>query len=136
MESLLGVHLHDYESKISSTVRKLNEVWEDLELEDSDRQDEVEKAMRAAESAWDASYDCGVQRKLKLQSQIEGMQREILGTQDQLGQPSTQFAYQVSESAHVLSSTFHETMQATPSEWLSASSAVYRGLDTPVQFWV
>lgn len=97
MESLLGVHLHDYGSKITCTVRRLTEIWEDLELEDTDRQDEFERAMKEADSAWDASYDRAVQRKLKLQSQIEGMQREISGTQDQLGEASIAFAYQVSK---------------------------------------
>ncbi|BDA44904.1 65-kDa microtubule-associated protein 4 [Coccomyxa sp. Obi] len=96
MESLLGVHLHDYESKITSTVRKLSEVWDELELEESDRQDEVGRAAKEAVGSWDAAYDRSLQQKMKLLSQIEGMQREISSTQDQLGQPQTDFAYQES----------------------------------------
>ena len=102
MESLLGVHLHDYESKITSTVRRLTEVWEELEMEESNRQDEVERVAKEAVGNWDAAYDRSLQQKMKLLSQIEGMQREISGTQDQLGQPQTDFAYQVSEVVSTL----------------------------------
>lgn len=102
MESLLGVHLHNYESNITSTVRKLSEVWDELETEESDRQDEVDKAAKEALASWDAAYDRSLQQKMKLLSQIEGMQREISGTQDQLGQAQTDFAYQVCELVSIL----------------------------------
>ncbi|CAL8469353.1 g8894 [Coccomyxa elongata] len=65
-------------------------------MEESDRQDEVGRAAREAVGSWDAAYDRSLQQKMKLLSQIEGMQREISGTQDQLGQPQTDFAYQES----------------------------------------
>lgn len=98
MEPLLGVHMHDYKAKVAFTVKKLNDIWEDLELEDSDRQDEIQKAMGEAAKTWDAALDRAAQLRLDAQSQIEGMQREVSGARDQLGEYAESFAYQVSKS--------------------------------------
>lgn len=86
MEALLEVHLHEYSTKAKSLTSELTEIWTTLELEEDERQQELDKVFKSVDSSWESAFAAAHQRKLRVVSNMEAMQREISATQEQLGE--------------------------------------------------
>jgi hypothetical protein len=117
MEALLEMHLHDYSLRVKRTTSKIADIWGELELQESERQDELQKAFREVDSVWESALMEGHQRKLKIASQMEVLQREITDTQEQLGNSHNVYTHlqvwnnlsSCEERAHKLHATFNMT---------------------------